>query len=305
MPKGGVRFAKSFEAFDRMNVQFFHPECLIRVLMPNARSWGFTNIDEVKGADTLSKEDRDWLQSMLDEVASRTVPESWVVRGAPDGAPAATGKAAPKKKAPAKKKKAKDEDDDDDDDDDDDEDEEEYKPKAKRARKAPAKAAAAAAEDEGEGEGGDLDGYGGGAFAAEKPTAKPKAKAAAAKKAAKDDDEGDDDDDGAAAGGAGKPAKAPKAAKGKVEASMLTGGAMPIAAGGVYVVTGFRDKEAMEALEGRGCKMSGSFSKKTTAVVCKAAGAAITDKVLEAQRNGTPVYTHAQLRAALGLGEAE
>lgn len=53
-----------------------------------------------------------------------------------------------------------------------------------------------------------------------------------------------------------------------------------------------------------------TLSQSTRPALCRRlclplCSAAITDKVLEAQRNGTPVYTHAQLRAALGLGEAE
>lgn len=48
LAKGCVRFAKKFEAFDRMNVQYFHPECLIRVMMPNARNWGFTAVEEIE-----------------------------------------------------------------------------------------------------------------------------------------------------------------------------------------------------------------------------------------------------------------
>ncbi|GGI06174.1 NAD-dependent DNA ligase LigA [Egicoccus halophilus] len=75
-------------------------------------------------------------------------------------------------------------------------------------------------------------------------------------------------------------------------------------AGRTFVVTGtlegFTRDEARAALEARGAKVTGSVSKRTTAVV---AGESPGSKLAKAEDLGVPVLDEAGLRAVLGTGE--
>lgn len=86
--KGAVRISKTFDnkVTGHSMSHHHHPECLLSLMMPKAKNWGFNSGEEFDGYDALSPADKKFIDELLAAVQNKTIVTEFHPRGAPKDA---------------------------------------------------------------------------------------------------------------------------------------------------------------------------------------------------------------------------